>query len=50
MIGSKVMFKYLGNIMKGEVLNMHGDEMILIKSTRGKNYIVRLSDVLRYIR
>jgi len=48
MIGSKVMFKYLGDIMKGEVLNIQ-EELILIRSTRNKNYLVKQTDILRYL-
>jgi hypothetical protein len=49
MIDTKVVFTYLGNILKGTVIGLHGEDMVLIKSTRGKNYLVENKQIVRRI-
>lgn len=45
MIGTKVIFTYLGEILKGEILSTE-EEMVLIK-VKSKNYLVESKQVLR---
>jgi len=47
-IGTKVMFVNMGEILRGEVVD-NKEELVLVRTKNGKNYLVEASKIVRRI-